>query len=95
MITYKCVEFSHYKFGRMEVLLGEGRMLFSHNFLVKNLDVRNKELPWCSDTYDKEDSWIQLFEVFEYIKYAKIDEKIRYLFEEWIADVIMDCSKLL
>lgn len=28
---YKCIEFSHYKFGRMEVMLGEGRILFSHN----------------------------------------------------------------
>ena len=95
MITYKCVEFSHYKFGRMEVLLGEGRMLFSHNFLAKNLDVRNKNLPWCSDTYDGDDVCVQLFEVFEYIKYARTDEETRRLFEEWIADVIKDCSKLL
>lgn len=95
METYKCIEFSHYKFGRMEVLLGEGRMLFSHNFLKKSLDVRNKDLPWCSDTYSKDDSCVELFEIFEYIKYAKIDEETRHLFEEWLADVIKDCSKLL
>lgn len=95
MITYKCVEFSHYKFGRMEVLLGEGRMLFSHNFLKKSLDVKNKNLPWCSDTHSKDDSCVQLFEVFEYIRYAKTNEETRHLFEEWLADVIKDCSKLL
>lgn len=91
----KCVEFSHYKFKKMEVLLGEGRMLFSHNFLKKSLDVRNKELPLASDTWDKDDAYVELFEVFEYIKYAKTDEETRYLFEEWLADVIKKCSKLL
>lgn len=92
---YKSVEFSHYNFGRMEVILGEGRMLFSHNFLKKSLDVKNKELPNASNMHDENDTWVELFEVFEYIRYAKIDEEFRYLFEEWIADVIMDCSKLL
>ena len=92
---YKCVEFSHFKFGRMEVILGEGRMLFSHNFLKKCLEVKNQELPNCSEMHDENDSWIELFEVFEYIRYAKIDGENRYFFEEWIADVIKDCSKLL
>ena len=84
---YKCIEFSHYKFGRMEVLLGEGDMLFSNNFLRKCLAVKNKELPNSSDLYSKDDSWVQLFEVFEYIRYAKVEEESRYLFEEWISDI--------
>ncbi len=92
---YKCIEFSHYKFGTMEVILGEGRMLFSHNYLKKCLKVRNKELPNASDTYSKDDSKVELFEVFEYIKYAKADDELRWEFEEWLADVIKDCSKLL
>lgn len=94
-IYYKCIEFSHYKFGRMEVLLGEGRILFSHNFFKKCLKVKNKELPNASDTYSERDSCVELFEVFEYIKYSKVDEKTRWEFEEWLADVIKDCSKLL
>lgn len=92
---YKCIEFSHDKFGRMEVILGENRMLFSHNFLKSSLDIRNKELPNSSNTYDENDSWIELFEVFEYIRYARTDEDTRNFFEEWLADVIKDCSKLL
>lgn len=92
---YKCIGFSHCKFGTMEVLLGENRMLFSDMFLRKCLDVRNKQLPWCADVGDKSGAWVELFEVFEYIRYARTDEETRNLFEEWISDVITDCSKLL
>lgn len=93
----KYIEFSHEKFGRMEVLLlpDEERMLFSHNFLRKSLNVKNTNMPYCSDIWSDEDRWIDLFEVFEYVKYARTDEETRHLFEEWIADVIKDCSKLL
>ena len=36
-----------------------------------------------------------LFEVFEYIRYAKVKRETRWDFEEWISDIIKDCSKLL
>lgn len=36
--------------------------------------------------------WVRLF---EYIKYAKVNEDTRHLFEEWLTDVIKDYSKLL
>ena len=62
---YKCVEFSHFKFGRMEVIFGEGRMLFSHNFLKKCLRVKYQVLRICSEMHDENDSSIELFEVFE------------------------------
>lgn len=41
----KCIGFGHKKFGEMEVLLEENRMLFSDKFLRKCLDVKNKQLP--------------------------------------------------
>lgn len=93
----KCIEFSHYKFGRMEVILQEGNILFSNNFLKKCLEVRNTKLPYCSDTCtkNKNEAWVYLFEVFEYIRYARVDEDTRYMFEEWLEDIIEDCSKLL
>lgn len=93
----KYIEFNYEKFGRMEVLIlpEENRILFSDKFLRKCLDVKNKQLPWASDIWSDDDSYVELFEVFEYIRYARADEETRNLFEEWIADVIKDCSKLL
>lgn len=92
---YKIIEFSHKDFGRMEVLIGEGNMMFSDVFLRKCLDVKNTQLPWCAEISDKDTAWIRLFEVFEYIRYAKVKEETRWDFEEWISDIIKDCSKLL
>lgn len=93
----KYIEFSHEKFGRMEVLIlpEENRILFSDKFLRKSLNVKNKQLPWASDIWSDDDSYVELFEVFEYIRYARVNEEMRFFFEEWIADVIKDCSKLL
>lgn len=94
---HKYIEFSYEKFGRMEVLIlpEENRILFSDKFLRKCLDVKNKELPWASDIWTDDDVYVELCEVFEYIRYAKVDKDTRWDFEEWISEVIMDCSKLL
>lgn len=91
---YKSYGFGHRKFGEMEVIIGEGRILFSNNFLKKRLKVLNKELPVASDIYGKNDCWIDFREVFEYIKYSKIDKETRWEFEEWMEDVIKDCARL-
>ena len=91
---YKSYNFEHKNFGMMEVIIGEGRILFSHNFLKKCLKVKNKELPNASNTYSQDDLWVELFEVFEYIKYSKVDEETRWEFEEWLEDIIRDCVKL-
>lgn len=92
---FKIVEFSHKYFGRMEVMLTEDRMLFSDQFLRNCLSVKNNQLPNCSDIGDEESAWVDLFEVFEYVRHAKARDEIRWDFEEWIADIIKDCSKLL
>lgn len=91
----KCIGFGHEKFGEMEVLLEEDRMLFSDKFLRKCLDVKNKQLPWCAEVDNDGDAWVELFEVFEYIRYARTDEETRWCFNEWISDIIKDCSKLI
>ncbi len=91
---YKSYGFGHRKFGEMEVMIGEGRILFSNNFLKERLKVLNKELPRASDIYDKDDCWVDFKEVFEYIKYSKVDEETRWEFEEWMEDVIKDCARL-
>lgn len=41
---YKVYYFNHRKFGEMEVIIGEGRILFSDNFLKEKLKVFNKKL---------------------------------------------------
>lgn len=94
---YKCIGFGHEKFGEMEVMIlpEENRMLFSDKFLRKCLDVKNKQLPWCGEVSNDGDVWVELSEVFDYIRYARTDEETRWLFNEWISEIIMDCSKLL
>ena len=52
---YKSYGFGHRNFGEMEVIIGEGRILFSNNFLKEKLKVLNKELPGASDIYEKDD----------------------------------------
>lgn len=91
---YKAYGFEHRNFGKMEVIIGEGRILFSDNFLKEKLKVLNKELPGASDIYDKNDCWVDFREVFEYIRYSKANEETRWEFEEWIEEVIRDCVKL-
>lgn len=92
----KCVEFNNEKFGAMEVLITEDGILFPEQKIRKYLDVLNKELPLvCDSVSDDGTAWIYLFEVFEYIRYAKVKQETRWDFEEWISDIIKDCSKLL
>lgn len=86
----KCVEFDNEKFGAMEVLITEDGVLFPEQKIRKYLNVLNKELPLVCDSV-----WIYLFEIFEYIRYAKVKRETRWDFEEWISDIIKDCSKLL
>ena len=94
---FKLIEFSYKKFGRMKVMIlpDENRILFSDKFLRKCLDVKNTKLPWASDIWGDDGCWVDFVEVFEYIRYARTDEETRNDFEEWISEVIMDCSKLL
>ena len=91
---YKAYGFEHRNFGNMEVIIWEGIILFSDNFLKEKLKVLNKELPGASDIYDKNDCWVDFREVFEYIRYSKANEETRWEFEEWIEEVIRDCVKL-
>lgn len=92
---YRCIGFGHEKFGEMEVVIGDGRILFSNNYLKDVLKVKNKELPWASDISSKDDCLVDLKEVFEYIRYSKAEQETRWEFEEWIEDVIKDCAKLI
>lgn len=91
------LDFEHKEFESMEVFIvpEEKRILFSNNSLKKNLDVRNKNLPQCSDTHSESDIYVDLHEVFEYIKYSKINEDRRKLFEEWLEEIILECLKEL
>lgn len=92
---YKSYNFEHSKFEMMEVIIGDGRILFSNNYLKKILKVKNTQLPWASDISSKDDCLVDLKEVFEYIRYSKADEETRWEFEEWIEDIIKDCAKLI
>ncbi len=92
---YKCIGFNHKKFGEMEVVIGDGRILFSNKYLKDKLKVKNKELPGASDISSIEDCLVDLKEVFEYIRYSKANEETRWEFEEWIEYIIKDCAKLV
>lgn len=92
---YKSYYFKHKEFGEMEVVIGEGRILFSDSFLKEKLIVLNKELPMASDIYGEDDCWVDFREIFEYIRYSKVNKETRWEFEEWIEDIIRDCSKLV
>lgn len=92
----KCLEFKNERFGTMEVIVGDGEMYFPENFIRKILNVKNKELPLACDSVTNEGTaLIYLYELFEYIRYAKVTKETIWVFEEWIADIIKDCSKLL
>lgn len=92
---YKQYFFKHKDFGMMEVVIGEGRIMFSNNYLKTKLKVFNKELPIMSDIFTENDCMVDFREVFEYIKYSKVDEETRWDFEEWIEETILDCAKLI
>ncbi len=91
---YRDYYFKHKDFGTMEVVIGEGRILFSDNYLRDELKVVNKELPLACDISSKDDCLVDLKEVFEYIRYSKASEETRWEFEEWLEEVIRDCIKL-
>ena len=62
----------------------------------KNLEVfiseeENKHLV-SSSSYG---GMIEICDLFEYLRYAKVDEEIRWDFEEWISEIILDCAKLI
>lgn len=91
------ISFKHRKFKEMEVSIfkEDKRILFPEKYIREVLDVRNQNLPMCSDTWSKETSYIDIYEVFEYLRYAKVDEEKRWDFEEWISEIILDCAKLI
>ncbi len=78
--------------GKIEVLVGEGRILFPDITLRKLLDVKNTNIPYCATVSDKKTLWVDTFEVFEYIKYARVNEEKRFLFEEWLEEIIVMCA---
>lgn len=96
---FEIKEYVNNRFGIMEVAINkrDKSIYFPEKFIRKCLDVRNKNLPYCSDMYDKNtrESYIYLFEVFEYIKYSKCKDEIRWKFGEWLKDIILDCAKLI
>lgn len=91
------VSFKHRRFKEMEALIfkEDRRIVFPEKYIRRILNVKNENLPMCSDIGDKETSYIDIHEIFEYIRYAKVDEETRLDFEEWISDIILDCAKLI
>ncbi|MDO4282338.1 MAG: hypothetical protein Q4D02_01765 [Clostridia bacterium] len=95
----ECKEYNHKRFGIMEVIINKEHksIHFPEKFIRKCLDVRNKDLPNCSDMWDENtgEAYIYLFEVFEYIKYSKCVDETRHVFNEWLEEIILDCAKLI
>lgn len=85
------------RFKEIEILLDNEnkRILFPEKNIREILNVKNQDLPISSDTSTNETAYIDIHEVFEYIRYAKADIETRWDFEEWISEIILDCAKLI
>ncbi len=104
MILNRIYEFEHKKFGKMEVLVDkeDKRILFSDNFLKEKLKVKNQMLPMIGDVSITNknnrkdyDVFTDFREIFEYIRYSKLNENDRWDFEEWVSEIVQDLFKLI
>lgn len=89
----KTIVFVHSKFKNLEVFISQEEkiIMFEEEEISKMLKVTNENLiSACS--YG---GMLEINDLFEYIRYAKVDEDTRWQFEEWIKEIILDCAKLI
>ena len=89
----KTIVFVHRRFKNLEVFISEEDkiIMFEEKEIRKILNIQNKHLV-SSSSYG---GMIEICDLFEYLRYAKVDEEIRWDFEEWISEIILDCAKLI
>lgn len=89
----KTIVFVHSEFKSLEVFISQEEkiIMFDENAISKILKVANKNLI-SSCSYG---GMLEINDLFEYIRYSKVDKETRWDFEEWITEIILDCAKLI
>lgn len=90
---FKTIVFVHSKFKNLEVFINQEEkvIMFEEDEIRKMLKITNNNL-FPSSSYS---GMMEICDLFEYIKYSKVEEGTRWEFEEWIAEIILDCAKLI
>lgn len=89
----KTIIFQHRKFGSIGVIIfvNQKRIMFDDEELREKLKIDTDEYLESGDLGGLAD----ISNIFEYLRYAKVDKETRWDFEEWISEIILDCAKLI
>lgn len=91
---FKTIVFVHKKYESLEVFINkeEKVILFDENDIRNRFKIYDEDIVITSGNYS---GMLEICDLYECIKYSDVDDEIRWDYEEWLQEIILDCAKLI